>query len=164
MKWFRNVADSLMVEAKKPPPPPPVGNRVNFHKTIKNTLNNLIEIDGVSESFRRGKTRWCLMESCGLRFGVQYNCRWRRMKRFGTVRLRVLKTLQKPRVLQICLSYLFFNIYSMKAYVLFLVTPGNPQRCNSMIAEWSIQLNFYVGLFTWGVLALVNTVFENCQK
>ena len=31
-----------------------------------------------------------------------------------------------------------------------LVTPGNPQRCNSMIAKRSIQLNFYVGLFTLG--------------
>ena len=38
-----------------------------------------------------------------------------------------------------------------------LVTPGNPQRCNSMIAERSIQLNFYVGLFTLGY-----TVFEIC--
>ena len=45
-----------------------------------------------------------------------------------------------------------------------LVTPGNPQRCNSMIAKRSIQLNFSVGLFTLGVLALVNTISENCQK
>ena len=26
----------------------------------------------------------------------------------------------------------------------------NPQRCNSMIAKWSIQLYFYVGLFYIG--------------
>ena len=45
-----------------------------------------------------------------------------------------------------------------------LVTARNPQRCNSMIAKRSIQLNFYVSLFTLGVLAFVNTIFENCQK
>ena len=28
---------------------------------------------------------------------------------------------------------------------LHLVTPGNPQRCNSMIARGSIQFYFYVG-------------------
>ena len=44
------------------------------------------------------------------------------------------------------------------------MTPGNLQRCNSIIAERSIQLYFYVGLFTLGVLALVNTVFENLPK
>ena len=44
-----------------------------------------------------------------------------------------------------------------------LVTIGNPQRCNSMIAKQSIQRYFYVGLFTdftLGVFVLVNTVFE----
>ena len=46
----------------------------------------------------------------------------------------------------------------------YLVTPGNSQRCNSMIAERSIQLYFYVGLFKLGVIALVNLVFENCQN
>ena len=44
----------------------------------------------------------------------------------------------------------------------YLVTPENPQRCNSVIAKRSIQLYFYVSLFTLGVIALVNTVFENC--
>ena len=53
-------------------------------------------------------------------------------------------------------------MYSMSSA---LVTPGNPQRCNSMIDERSTQLNFYVGLFPLGVLALViNAVFENFQK
>ena len=43
------------------------------------------------------------------------------------------------------------------AYLLtdYLVTPRNPQRCNSMIAKRSIQFNFYVSLFTFGVLDLV---------
>ena len=45
-----------------------------------------------------------------------------------------------------------------------LVTPENPQRCSSMIARRYIQLYFYVGLFTFGILALVNTVFENFPK
>ena len=45
-----------------------------------------------------------------------------------------------------------------------LVTSGNPQRYNLMIAKWSIRLYFYVSLFTLGVFALVNTVFENCLK
>ena len=33
-----------------------------------------------------------------------------------------------------------------------------------MIAKRSIQLYFYVGVFTLGVLALVNTISENFQK
>ena len=33
-----------------------------------------------------------------------------------------------------------------------LVTPGNPQCCNSMTAERSIQLYFFVGLLTSGDL------------
>ena len=45
-----------------------------------------------------------------------------------------------------------------------MMTLGNPQCCNSMIAKPSIQLYFYVRVFTLGVLALVNTVFENCRK
>ena len=45
-----------------------------------------------------------------------------------------------------------------------LMTPGNPQRCNSMIAKRFIQLNFYVGLFTLGVLALVNTISEIAES
>ena len=44
------------------------------------------------------------------------------------------------------------------------MTPGNPQRCNSMIATRSIQLYLYMGWFTLGVLALVNTVFEKLPK
>ena len=46
----------------------------------------------------------------------------------------------------------------------YLVTPGNPQRYNSMIAKRSIHNYFYVSLFTLGVTALVNTVFENYLK
>ena len=53
------------------------------------------------------------------------------------------------------LGYLF--IYN-------LVTPGNPQRYNLMIAKQSLRLYFYMSLFTLGVTALVNTVFENCLK
>ena len=46
----------------------------------------------------------------------------------------------------------------------YLVTPGNPQRCNLMIAKRSIQLNFYVGLFALGVLTLINTISKNCKS
>ena len=58
----------------------------------------------------------------------------------------------------------FYTVHAETILSVILVTPGNPQRCNSVIAKRSIQLYFYVGLFTLGVLALINTVFENCQK
>ena len=45
---------------------------------------------------------------------------------------------------------------------LFLVTPGNPQRCNSTIAERSIY--FYVSLFTLRVIALVKIQYSKIAQ
>ena len=53
---------------------------------------------------------------------------------------------------------------SFSQLAIILVIFENPQRCNLMIAKRSIRLYFYVSLFTLGVTALANTVFETCLK
>ena len=47
---------------------------------------------------------------------------------------------------------------------LHLVTPGNPQRCNSTIAEESIQLHFYVGSSLFIHYRLTNWLMFLCGQ